>query len=653
MMRKLILFCCYILTAALSQAQETPVTAASFDIINLEYPGLEKAKQAFAAKKYDAAAEALLQYYRKRADVSTNNSAYAGKSIGTANQEKADNSLAHKFQPHKGYGFFDYGKDINWQLWPVKDNEVRWQLHRVGWWNAMALAYRSSGNEAYAKEWVYEFRDWVKKNPLGLSADNDRYAWRALEISERLNSIPSAYSIFITSPNFTPAFLLEFLQSYNQQAQVLPTRYADEGNHRLFEAQRELGAGAFFPELKAAAAWRKSGVEILNTEIKKQVYADGMQWELAPGYHIAMINTFLAGLQAAQKAGLEKEFPESYKHTVEKMVLATINFSFPDYTFPMFGDAWLTEKSAILKQYKTWAEAFPNNEIIQYFASEGKRGKLPAYLSMGLTDAGFYTFRNGWDANSTVMVLKASPPGEFHAQPDNGTFELWIKGRNFMPDAGAYVYSGDAEINKLREAYRATKMHNTLTIDDKNMVITKAKLEKLSNSKDLDVFTYTNPSYTDLNHQRSVLFVAGKYFLIIDKAIGTATGKLAVRFHLKEDSKPVYDQNKNLVYTTYADGNNLLIQSLNKDKTALTAEESKVSYEYRKEFKRPALAFEKQKTDGKTQNFISILLPFSGTVSPKVSLIENPANNFEKGIVDLTITIDGKKSDIKTMLTNP
>jgi heparan-sulfate lyase len=149
------------------------------------------------------------------------------------------------------------------------------------------------------------------------------------------------------------------------------------------------------------------------------------------------------------------------------------------------------------------------------------------------------------------MVLKASPPGEFHAQPDNGTFELWVKGRNFTPDTGCYLYSGDAEITKMRNWYRQTKVHSTLTLDNQNMVITKAQQNKWETAKNLDVLTYTNPSYTDLNHQRTVLFIDQKYFVIIDKAIGNATGNLGVHFQLKEDNKPVFDKVKNSVYTTY------------------------------------------------------------------------------------------------------
>jgi heparan-sulfate lyase len=637
-------------------AQQHPVAKESFASINLNYPGLEKVKNAFMASKYNEAAQELLSYYRKKDKQKAPDFSNAEKPVDLngpldpSNSAAADSALLHKFQPQKGYGFFDYGKDINWQLWPVKDNEVRWQLHRVKWWQSLALAYRSTKNEKYTKEWMLQFADWTKKNPFGLSEDNDRFAWRPLEVSDRLQSLVPTFSIFVNSSEVTPEFLMFFLNSYHKQAQYIPTHYATAGNHRLFEAQRELFAGASFPEFNDAAAWRKSGIEVLNAEIKKQVYPDGVQFELSPVYHASSIDIFLKAYRTAQKAQVENEFPASYKQTVEKMVMAFISITFPNYNQPMFGDSWLAEKKFKIQQFQSWLEAFPKNDAIRYFASDGKEGKTPDFLSKGLTTAGFYTFRNGWTEKATIMILKASPPGEFHAQPDNGTFELWVNGRNFTPDAGCFVYSGDAEITKMRNWYRQTRVHSTLTLDNENMVITKAQLHKWETSKNLDILTYTNPSYTDLNHQRSVLFIDQKYFLILDKTLGKATGNLGVHFQLKEDSKPVFDQTGQKVYTTYADGSNLLIQSLNTDKVTLQEEDGKVSYAYQKELKRPAFVFEKQKNNDKTQQFVSVLYPYTGNKAPKISIKENAGNNYATGALNITLTINGVSSTVHTTL---
>lgn len=653
---KTFICCLYLLIPLCSAAQESTLINERFSIINLDYPGLEEVKKLTSQGKYEDAANALLHYYRNRTNVKVSDyrmdekEAVRGKALPKAIQEKADNALRHHFQPHKGYGYFDYGKDINWQHWPIKDNEVRWQLHRVTWWQAMGQAYQASGNEEYAKEWVFQFRDWAQKNPLGLSKDNDRYAWRPLEVSERIQSLPATFKLFLSSPNFSPQFLLEFLKSYAEQADYIPPRYTDIGNHLLFEAQRMITAGCFFPELKNATSWRQSGVEVLNREIKKQVYPDGMQFELSPTYHNAAINIFLQALRSMQLSGLEREFPDSYQNTVEKMIMATINFSFPDYSYPMFGDAWLADKSGMLKQFKPWTEVFPNNRVIQYFASEGKQGTLPSYLSHGLTTAGFYTFRNGWKDEATVMVLKASPPGEFHAQPDNGTFELWVKGRNFTPDAGCYVYSGDEEITKLRNWYRQTRVHQTLTLNNENMKVTDAKLIQWKTDPKLDILTYSNPSYPALDHRRSVLFIDRQYFLIIDHASGSAKGNLGIHFQLKEDSHPLFDQQQNSIHTRYEDGNNLLIQNLDTNKSSLTEEEGKVSYVYRQELKRPAFVFEKIKDTDKGQSFITILYPYNGTKTPEIRMEENTENNINMGKLDISLTIDGVKKNIQTTL---
>lgn len=640
----------FLLLCMTLKAQQHPITKESFNVVNLNFPGLEKVNKQYKSGHYNAAAKALLTYYRTRplARNTVGNKSNPIVKLSRSVQQTADNAMQHKFMPHKGYGFFDYGKDIDWQIWPVKDNEVRWQLHRLNWFSAMANAYLVSGNEGYAREWIVQFRDWVKKNRRGLSADNDRYAWRALETSERMNSLPEVFNTFVHTEEFTPSFLLEFLQSYADHADYLIKNYAEKGNHRLFEAQRALKGGCFFPEIGTAANWRKSGFTILTDEIKKQVYPDGMQWELAPGYHNAMISTFINGIKYAKEAGMDSQIPESYRSTVQKMILATINFSFPDYTFPMFGDAWLTAKEVMLQRYDDWLSTYPDIKVIQYFATEGKSGKLPAYLSRALPDAGFYTFRNGWDAKSTVMVLKASPPGEFHAQPDNGTFELWIRGRNFTPDAGAFVYSGDSEITRQRDWYRQTRVHSTVTLDNQNMVITQAHRQKWITSNNLDLLTYTNPSYKALDHRRSVLFVDQEYFIIIDALTGDAKGQLGAHFQLKEDSKPTFNQEKKLVYTGYDDNNNLLIQNLNSDTITLQQEDGKVSYEYKKETARPAFVFGKQKSTANAKYFITVLYPYTTKTPPVISLTENMANNYAQGMLDINLTIEGSVKHIKT-----
>lgn len=632
-------------------ASVSELPAKVFESLNLDYPGLEKVKAHVAKGAYALASDELLNYYKNR-DIKhpeynqEDRSAYRGRVLPQDVLEKAEKGMLHHFFVHKGYGFLDYGQDINWQYWPVKDNEIRWQVNRMYWWVPMGLAYWSTDNEKFAEEWIFQYRDWIKKNPPGLSQQNDRFAWRALETSHRLQEQTALFNLFISSPHFSPQFLLEFLGNYRRHAEHLLTSYAEKGNHLLFEAQRIIYAGCFFPEFKRAEVWRRSGIDILNAEIGKQVYPDGLQYEFSPNYHTGAINTFLKAYRMAQLAHLEQEFPPRYKAIIEKMIMAQIIFSFPDYSYPMFSDAKLENKENMLKAFRSWQEVFPDNPVIAYFATERKNGQAPPFLSNALKDGGFYTFRNSWSDTATVMVLKASPPAFWHSQPDNGTFDLWVNGRNFMPDAGAYVYGGDAEVLKLRNWYRQTMVHKTLTLNNANMDTCDAQLLLWKTSDQLDILTYTNPSYSDLHHTRTVLFINKKYFIIFDKAAGNAKGEIAVHFQLKE-GKAIFHERKNSVQTDFDDGNNLLIRNFDVGRAALVKEEGKVSYAYRKEVSRPAFSFRKVKRGAEGTGFVTVLYPFEGRLPPEITVSENRNNMPEKGVIDITVVINGKKQLIR------
>lgn len=651
-LKRIVVLAVLILCSGEIYAQEKTITKESFSAINLTYPGLEKTNKLFLAGKYVDAGNELLKYYRHRTavkhlDFDTDDAQnFAGKKVNQNTVDLANDILLHKFKPHKGYPAFDYGKDINWQYRPVQDQLLTTFLHRTAFWEPLGVVYRSTGDERYAKEWVFQVRDWIKKNKQGAYSDDKDYAWKAFVVSFRLNHWSGYFNLFLNSANFTPSFLVEFLNAYNEQANYVEANYTDIGNHRLYEALHLIYAGSNFPEMKAAAAWRKSGIAVLNEEIGKQVLPDGVQFELSPSYHIGTIKIFLDALQIAKMNGAENEFPESYRNLVEKMVIAVGKYSFPDYTFPLYGNAFLTSKDAMLKSYKGWAKVFPENKVIEYYATDGSSGKQPDYLSSSLPNAGFYAFRNGWDLKATVMQIKAGPPASFHSHPDNGTFELWVKGRNFTPDAGSFVYAnvGDQE-NLKRDWYRSTKAHQTLTLDNANLS-NKAKLNKWEIEKNLSILSYTNPSYANLDHQRTFLFVDQTYFLIIDRAIGTAKGNLGIHYVLKEDNKPTFNLNNNSINTNYPDGNNLLIQLLNKDKVSLKEEESFVSYQYQKEMPRPAFVFEKPKTDGNVQSFISLLYPYQGNSVPTIKITENAGHDPVAGKINMTISINGKINTI-------
>lgn len=662
-MRHITLFLICILSCAL-QAQ--PINKEVFTLLNLDYPGLKEVKRLHSEGNEEAAAQALLEYYRSRTGIVNPAINLNHLTIGQREQQWADDALAHTFYVHDGYQpAFNYGKDINWKHWPVKDNELRWQLHRHKWFTPMGKAYRLTGNEKYAKEWAYQYMDWIKKNPLTQvakeeyelastgevkgNAENVRFAWRPLETSHRLQDQINQFTLFINSASFTPAFLTEFLVNYHRHAVHILGNYSDQGNHLLFEAQRMLAAGAFFPELKEAATWRKSGIDILNREIKVQVYPDGGQYELDLHYHLACIEIFCKALRMADVNGFRDEFPAHFIQTIEAMIMFYMNVCYPDYTNPCFSDSKKGNPETEQSNYEEWHKLFPENKQILYFATNGQEGKAPENLSKGFSKSGFFAFRNGWKKDATVMVVKAGPKGEWHCQPDNGTFELWFNGKNLFPDSGSYIYAGEGEVMKLRNWFRQTAVHNTLTLNNKNLETTESVTKLWKPEGDVQLLVTENPGYKDLKHRRSVFFVNQQYFVIVDEAIGSATGNINLHYQLCDGSTQVNPNNLS-VTSDFNGESQVKLQCFAQKGTIMNKEEGWYSVAYRQRTERTAVSFNTEKKDKETVRFITVVYPTKDTKEFPAITAGFKNSNANSGSMEIEVTINGKKQRLNYQL---
>lgn len=620
-----------------------------FSLLDLNRKGLEKVKALYQEGKETEAAGALLNYFRERKGIIHPDVNLEKVSLTETEQKWADEALAHKFFAHKGYQpSYWYGDDINWAYWPVKDNELRWQLHRHKWFVPLGKAYWLTKDEKYFLAWQEQYLDWISKNPLATDApkgsaeeENVRFAWRPLEVSHRLQEQIEQLLYFIGSDNFTPEFLTSFLVNYHRHADRIIHNYSEKGNHLLFEAQRLYYAGTFFPEFNESETWKKSAVEVLNRESQAQVFDDGVQYELDLHYHVASINIFSKALRMAAANHSTADFPAEYISRINRMITALYNLSFPDYTRPLFGDAKKSGKAEMIGNYQEWAKIFPEEKMIAWLASEGKKGATPAYLSHAFPDGGFFTFRNSWNSDATVMVVKAGPPAYWHNQPDNGTFELWINGRNFFPDAGSYVYAGDEEVMKLRNWFRQTAVHNTLTLDRRDLVQTDSQTLLWKTGTDTEILVTENQSYENLSHRRSLFFVDKKFFVIVDEAFGTDQGNVAIHYQLCE-GKMKLNLKEHAAATRFNDGNNLFLKSFSPDPVVMAEQEGWVSYEYRQRAPRKAFSFSTEKRGDQPVRFITVIYPVKNrSEEPRIEFNVNQ-QGFSSNGLNLDISVNGR-----------
>ena len=516
--------------------------AEVFALLDLERPGLEEVKAACARGRWKKAAKALLKYYRTREGVYI-----PGQEATEASETDllwANDALRHTFHVLEE-PVWNYGRDIDWEYWPVKDVEMRVQLHRQGWWTSLGKAWRTTGKKKYAREYVKEFRDWVRKNPykpfgidqggtvssgtIDVDSPNECFAWRPLEVGIRLLRWPRQLSLFIRSRLFTPKFLLEFLKAYHQNASVLMGSFSPSGNHLIHQSSGIIRAGICFPEFRDAESWVRAGVDNLSREITRQSYPDGCHFELDPGYHIGFVQSYDDAIQVAMENGRKDLFPRECLEQLVRMTNYYLDYRYPDGTHPCFSDARRHDDLAddeLLKDVSSYSDS-PAAQQVLWFATGGEDGDAPAYKSSGHPDTGFYTFRNGWSDDSIIMPVKATERGSWHAQPDFGTFELWAYGKVLMPDAGAYTYSGDEEIERERAYFKATARHNALTLDDRDYDDPLPKV--IEWNPEANRLIVEHQAYEGLTRRRSISFIDEKYFEIVDEVSGPAGGHLTLR----------------------------------------------------------------------------------------------------------------------------
>lgn len=628
----LLMFC--FLQQGIAQVNPTS-TKKILSRLNLETEKLKSVKENQDNQEF--AASELLNYYKTRTFVKhlvKRNSTPDDikKNITEKELKYANDALEHIFVGQPAYPSYFAGDDINWGLRPVPDNEWVWQLNRMYFWNAMGKVYAQTGDEKFAKAWGEQLIDWTIKNPRN---DEHKYAWRSIETGIRGHSWTSLFQRFIDSPNFTPEVLVAFLNSLYEHAEYLMTVYRTKSNWGLMEAEGLAFIAITFPEFKNAETWRSEAFRRLNNEINIQVYPDGHQRELAMGYHLGCIHWFLRTYELANLNNLDTAFPESYLDKVEKMCEVPMKLCLPDGTNVQFGDAWRGTPGQHKDLFMEWSKFFNRDDFL-YLATEGKEGTPPKQTAFALKESGLYSMRSGWNKDAVCLVLKCGPDGGGHCQPDNGTFVVYAGGRNFTPDAGSYIYSGDPEGRKW---FRQTKVHQTLTLNGVNSDYAPKQLLSKPGD-DTDILVVENQSYENLTHRRSVFFVEKSYFIVVDDAIGSATGNVDIHFQLAPGGDAIFNRVSNSVRSDFKDGWNIFIRTNPQKGLKLEKEEGWVSFKYTKKQPRPAFRYRMEKNNANQPvRFITLVAPYEKEV-PEIQI-----TNFmeESGKMKIEVLENGER----------
>lgn len=594
------------------------VDSKLFEIINLDYPGLEKVKKFYESGEYYYAANELLEYYRTRVDVSNPNVNLINPTISEKDQRIADQALEHRFyvkgfaesvdeatKQETYYSFYDTSaKKIDWSANEDKqktEQEFRYQLHRHQWMLPQAKAYRISKDEKYVLSWIEAYGNWIGTfpytpgtafPPAGGSENDIDYQWKGLQVAERVLSQVDIMAYFIHSANFTPEWLSMFLVEFEKEVECIRLNYYQSGNILISQYQAVITAGILMPEFKNASTWAAEGAQGLNNALDTQFNDDGVEYELDFSYHTAAISDFREIYLIAQANNKTNLLSPNYISKLKKATEFVMDMIYPNYTIDNFNDTRSASyaKSTLLNRLKEYSAMYPDDKELLYIATDRNSGTVPSYTTKAYSTSGYYMLRSGWDKDATMMILKNNynPTNQWHCQPDNGTFGLYRKERNFFPDAGVFTYNTGAT----RSKYASTVNHNTMTIMSKTIGVakptgqggvTEGRMLKLETKNNVDILVTENQQADDITHRRTVFFVNKTFFVIVDEGYGASTlgTKTNINFHLlsDKDTPSIFDTtlqtstNSNNYYQAYTsfDSNNMFAATFTETSQDLTA----------------------------------------------------------------------------------
>ena len=353
-------------------------------------------------------------------------------------------------------------KTIDWSFNPTYNGykEWPWQFARMRFLPNLAAYYEKTGDEKAAETFVAlvtSFIDGAPPPPFE-SRPGATKSWRTLDTGLRATSWIGSYFAFTNSPALTPAFRAKFRRSLDDHVRRLE-KPMTSNNWRIMELRGLVDILLAFPDIERADEIRASAERELADVLNKQLYPDGFHFELSTGYHTILDGDFAALASCYRRFG--RKPPDFLEKGIELAFELYPHLTRPDRILPKLNDSGTVP---IVPKMKTAARLFPHRRDFLWFATNGRDGEKPPYLSYAFPYSGAVVFRTSWDRDAVWGYVDMSPFGRGHQHEDKLNFLLFAYGKEMLCEGGNYAY----DASDMRKYVVSTRAHNTVRIDGKD-----------------------------------------------------------------------------------------------------------------------------------------------------------------------------------------
>jgi hypothetical protein len=293
----------------------------------------------------------------------------------------------------------------------------------------------------------------------------DDTLWRTIECGIRMVHWCEIIYSAIESQVFTPDICVTVFKSVYEHNRRLTTMYT-HGNWLMMEMNGVALTNMLFPIFNETANWADGVIEKLTESICHQIYPDGAQYELAPGYQGVVLSN-AATIEQIFKI-FDKEFPNEYYEAYCRSFDFYAKMMMADGMIPPVNDS---PKSNAATAINTYSEYYGCSEMAKWVANGGKLGTPPDFNSVLIPYAGFTVFRSGWGEGQVSAFFDGGKFGRDHNHEDKLNFLIYDSEGPLLYEMGTYAYDN----SPYRHFALKSQGHNVILVDgcSQNRLFTK------------------------------------------------------------------------------------------------------------------------------------------------------------------------------------
>lgn len=406
----------------------------------------------------------------------------------------------------------------------IGDARLNWELNRHHQFVILARNYYVANDSKYIKEFNYLFDDWNNNNyflwgiswtipmEIAIRCINWIYTYYYLDKCTSTESLKEQLRIGIIN-------MTDYLSRHY-------SKYSSANNHTIVEACAIGIAGTICNYQK----WEHLSSDILNREIEKQNFEDGVNKEEA--LHYQAFGMEAIGLYIGTLLKNKKQYPEKWNKRLINMCHYLMDSIGDSGEIIRFGD---DDEGQILRinGTKSYYEY-----VLNIYKSLFKSSELDNYKSplCAMYEDGGYSILRSKD-HKLFMAFDYGPLGlnpiAAHGHADALSFQMYFNGTEIFSDPGTYIYHCNYE---KRNLFRESFMHNTVCINDKCQSEIKgpflwgrkAESGLASSSIDAEEATITGfcEGYASSKHERTIRFNYDRKVEVIDEFDGNGSKKI-------------------------------------------------------------------------------------------------------------------------------